>query len=118
MTRNHPETLNELNRSISRLRNGIPETMKGFAAMASAAKAAGALDPKTKELVATAISVAVRCDGCIDSHVKAAEQQGVSRDEMLEVLAMAVYMGGGPSVAYAALALDAYEQFSERFAES
>ena len=80
--------------------------------MGAAAKKSGALDPKTKELIATAIAVAVRCDGCIASHVKALEKHGAEREELLEMLSMAIYMGGGPSVVYAAEALDAFDQFS------
>ncbi len=113
MTTNYPELAKDLNVSIGRLREGIPETMKGFSAMAKAATADGVLDPKTKELLATAISVAVRCDGCLAFHAKAAEKNGASREEFLETLGMAVYMGGGPSMVYAAQALDAYDQFAD-----
>ena len=80
--------------------------------MGAAAKASGALDAKTKELIAIAIAVAVRCDGCIAAHTKAAEKYGVDREEILETLSMAVYMGGGPSVVYASQALDSFDAFS------
>jgi len=113
MSKNYPEMATDLTASVGRLSKGIPETMKGFAAMRSAAHADGCLEPKTKELIAIAISVAVRCDGCIASHTKAAEKSGASREEVLETLSMAVLMGGGPSVVYAAQALDAYDQFME-----
>ena len=116
MSKNYPEMATDLSASISRLRKGIPDTMKGFSAMAAAATTNGALDPKTKELIATAISVAVRCDGCIAFHTKAARNQGASRDEVLETLGMAVYMGGGPSMVYAAQALDAFDQFATQSA--
>ena len=89
------------------------DIIKGYSAMAVSAKAEGSLDPKTKELIATAISVAVRCDGCIASHTKSAGKNGANREEMLEALGIAVYMGGGPSIVYAAQALDAFDQFSE-----
>jgi len=112
MSKNSPEMATDLSGSIGRLRKGIPDTMKGFSMMASAATAEGALDTKTKELVATAIGVAVHCDGCITFHAQAAEKNGASRDEMLETLGMAVYMGGGPSMVYAGQALDAYDQFA------
>ena len=113
MSKNYPKMATELSVSVGRLRKGIPDTMKGFSAMAAAATADGSLDPKTKELIATAIGVAVRCDGCIASHTKAAENNGASREEVLETLGMAVYMGGGPSVVYAAQALDAFDQCAE-----
>ena len=114
MSKNYPKMATDLNTSIGQLSKGIPETMRGFAAMRSAAHADGCLEPKTKELIATAISVAVRCDGCIAGHTKAAEKNGASREEVLETLSMAVLMGGGPSVVYAAQALDAFDQFTEK----
>ena len=114
MSKNYSETAKELGISVGKLRKAIPDTMKGFSAMATAATAEGNLEPKTKELVAIAIAVAVRCDGCIASHAKAAEKSGACRAEVLETLSMAVYMGGGPSVVYAAQALDAFDQFAEQ----
>ena len=114
MSKNFPEMATELGVSVGQLSKGIPDTMKCFAAMREAAHANGALDPKTKELIAMAISVAVRCDGCIASHTSGAERYGVSREEILETLSMAVLMGGGPSVVYAAQALEAFDQFAEK----
>lgn len=114
MSKNYPDMATDLSASIARLRKGIPETMKGFSQMASAATAEGVLDTKTKELIATAIGVAVRCDGCVAFHAKAAVKNGATRDEILETLGMAVYMGGGPSMIYAAQALDAFDQFTEK----
>lgn len=113
MTNNYPELATDLGKSIARLRKGIPETMKGFSLMAGAATADGALDPKTKELIALAIGVAARCDGCIAFHAKAAVHHNARREEVLETLGMAVYMGGGPSMVYAAQALDAFDQFGD-----
>ena len=69
--------------------------MKGFSALAQAALKADALDTKTKELIALAISVATRCDGCIAFHAEAAMKQGATRAEVLETMGMAVYMGPG-----------------------
>jgi AhpD family alkylhydroperoxidase len=85
--------------------------MQAFGAIAQAATAAKALDEKTKELIALAIAVAVRCDDCIAFHVKAAVRQGASREEILEALGMAIYMGAGPAVMYAGHALEAFGQF-------
>ncbi len=91
--------------------------MKAFSAIAQAALAPKALDTKTKELIALGISVAVRCDDCVAFHVKAAVQQGATREEILETLGMAIYMGAGPSVMYASHALSAYSQFAPAAAE-
>lgn len=102
----------ELSTDLRSLRAGTPEVMKGFAALAQAALKADALDTKTKELIALAIAVATRCDGCIAFHTEAALKQGASRQEVLETMGMAIYMGAGPSVMYAAQAMEAFDQFS------
>ena len=108
---NWPERTKELTAQLRNLRGGAPEVMKAFSGLAQAALAPKALDGKTKELVALGIAVAVRCDDCIGFHVKAALEHGASRDEVVETLGMAIYMGAGPSVMYASHALDAFEQF-------
>ncbi|MDH3582105.1 MAG: carboxymuconolactone decarboxylase family protein [Hyphomicrobiales bacterium] len=71
----------------------------------------GVLDTKTKELMNLAISVAVRCDGCIAHHVYDALEAGATREEIAETLGVAVLMGGGTSVVYATHAMEALEQF-------
>jgi AhpD family alkylhydroperoxidase len=93
------------------LRTGTPDVMKAFGAMAQAATTPKALDTKTKELIALAIGVAVRCDPCIAFHAEAARKHGASRDEIMETVGMAIYMGAGPSVMYAAQAIEAYDQY-------
>jgi AhpD family alkylhydroperoxidase len=107
-----PQLTSELTAQLRNLRNGTPEVMRAFSAMAQAATAANALDGKTKELIGLGIAVAVRCDDCIGFHVKAALDRGASREEMMEVLGMAIYMGAGPSVMYASHALEAFGQFA------
>lgn len=104
---------NELRAGLREMRAGAPDVMKAFAGIAQAALKTNALDTKTKELIALAIGVAVRCDDCIAFHAKAAAEQGASSEEVLETLGMAIYMGAGPSVMYAAHALDAYKQFAQ-----
>ena len=108
------DRIKELSAQLRDLRGGAPEIMKAFAGIAQAALKQGALDRKTKELIALGIAVAVRCDDCIGFHVKAALEQGASRDEVIEALGMAIYMGAGPSVMYAGHTLDAFGQLDER----
>lgn len=103
----------DLSTLMREMRGGAPDVMKGFSGMAQAALQTKALDTKTKELIALAIGVATRCDDCIAFHAKAAVDQGASQDEIFETLGMAIYMGAGPSVMYAAHALDAYKKFAE-----
>jgi AhpD family alkylhydroperoxidase len=96
---------------VLRSAEGTPDVMKAFSAMAQAATANKALDTKTKELIALAIGVAVRCDPCITFHVEAARKHGATREEIMETVGMAIYMGAGPSVMYAAQAVEAYDQY-------
>ena len=77
-----------------------------------AALADGALDKKTKELIALAVGVAARCDGCIGFHTKALARLGASTEEVHEALGVAIYMGGGPVAMYAANAVAAFNEFS------
>lgn len=104
--------LKGLSPGLKELRSGQPEVMDGFSAIAKAALKQGSLDPKTKELIALGISVAIRCDDCIGFHVKAAIDKGATREEVMETLGMAIYMGAGPSVMYAAHVVAAFDQFS------
>ena len=112
MSKSYRETTRRISASIAKLRTDIPDTMKAFSQLAQAAGRDGALDKKTKELIALALGIAAHCDGCIGFHVQALLKLGVTRGELEEVLGMAVYMGGGPSLMYAADALDAFEELS------
>jgi AhpD family alkylhydroperoxidase len=116
MDKNWPELAAGLSAPLKELRAGATDVMKGFSALARAALEPKALDTRTKELVALAIAVAIRCDPCIAFHAEAALRAGASRDEVLETMGMAVYMGAGPSVMYAAQAIEAYDQFAAKAA--
>lgn len=108
----YKEITQDISAEIAKLRKEIPDVMTGFSAMAQAATKDGALDRKTKELIALAIGVSKQCDGCIGFHVQALIKLGVSREELLEALGMAIYMGGGPALMYAADAVRAFEELS------
>ena len=112
MHKNWPAMAEELTSAIKEVRLGAPDVTKAFSAMAQAATAGGALDTKTKELIALAISVAIRCDGCVAFHSKAAVKHGATREEVMETMGMALYMGAGPSLMYAAQAVEAFDQFA------
>jgi AhpD family alkylhydroperoxidase len=109
MSKDYKQITASISANLSKLRADIPDTMKGFGAMAHAATRAGALDTKTKELIALALGVAAHCDGCIGFHVKTLVRLGATRAEVTEALGMAIYMGGGPSAMYAAEAIGAYD---------
>ncbi len=107
----YPQLTASISASLARLRADTPETLRGFSALAQAATRPGALDKKTKELIAMALSVAARCDPCIGFHAETLVKLGTTRAELEDMLGMCVYMGGGPSLMYAAKALQAYEEF-------
>jgi len=111
MSTNFPERRHELQGVMSRLGRELSGPMSGFAALHRAAATKGALDTKSKELIALGIAVAVRCESCIAFHVHDALAAGATRAEVLETLGVAVMMGGGPAAMYACDAFTALEQF-------
>lgn len=109
-TFDHPSLIQDINESLAPFRKAQPDTMAGFGAMAKAAMTEGALSAKQKELIALAIGVTQRCSGCIGFHVKALHRLECTRAELEEMLAVCVYMGGGPALMYAAEAVAAWEK--------
>jgi AhpD family alkylhydroperoxidase len=103
----------DISTQLAKMRKEMPEVMAGFSALAQAVSKDGVLDKKTKELIAMALAVANHCPGCIGFHSQTLVKLQASRQELLETLGMAVYMGGGPSLMYAAEALEAFEEFSQ-----
>jgi AhpD family alkylhydroperoxidase len=94
------------------LRHEIPDTYRSFGEFHHAAFAPGALDAKTKELIAFAIAVSQRCDGCIASHAESAARAGASRHEAAEAIGVAMLMNGGPATIYGPRAYAAFYEFA------
>lgn len=111
MAKDYRAITSEIAAQLGKMHKELPGVMQGFNDMARGATQEAVLSTKTKELIAIALAVAARCDGCIGFHAKALVKLGVSREELMETLGMAVYMGGGPSLMYAAETLEAYDQF-------
>ncbi|MXU64054.1 carboxymuconolactone decarboxylase family protein [Oceanomicrobium pacificus] len=107
------DTMKDTRADLAKLRPEIPEVAAAFNTLANAATAEGALDTKTKELIAIAIGVAKQCNDCIGFHTRAAIRAGATREELAEVIGMCVYMGGGPSLMYGAKAMAAFDAFSD-----
>ena len=110
-TFDHAGLIKDINANLAPLRQAQPEAMSGFAKLAQASMAEGAISAKHKELIALAIGISQRCSGCIGFHVKALIKLGCTRAELEEMLTVCVYMGGGPSLMYAAHAMQAYDEF-------
>lgn len=100
------------------LRHAIPQVYAGYKQLYDAALAPGALDVRTKELIALAIAVGKECDGCIAAHAHAAVQHGASPEEAAEVIGVTFLMNGGPATVYGARAFAAFQEFyAERTAQ-
>jgi AhpD family alkylhydroperoxidase len=102
------QTLSPLHRE---LRRAVPDVYHGFGELHRAAFAAGALDTRTKELIALAIGVVEGCDGCIASHAQAAVRAGATRQEAAEAIGVTFLMKGGPATIYGPRAFDAFCEF-------
>jgi AhpD family alkylhydroperoxidase len=111
VTKSYAEIAADINRGIAKLRQGAPDAMAGFSALAKGAMKSGAQTADQKELIALAIGVARHRDGCIGFPAKELARIGTSREQVIEALAVAVYMGGGPSLMYAADAMHAFDEF-------
>lgn len=104
-------TINHEQRQLAAVyRQASPGPLHAFSAFHQAVMMPGELDVKVKELIATGIAVAARCDGCIASHVGAALKAGASRQELVETIGVAILMGGGPSSVYGTQALSAVDE--------
>ncbi len=111
MNVNYPEYHQRLQRQSGKLAKELRSPISAFAQLNGAVTAEGALSTKIKELMALAIGVTVRCDGCIAYHVHDAIRAGATRQEIMETIGVAILMGGGPARVYACEVLEALDQF-------
>ncbi|RJS45693.1 carboxymuconolactone decarboxylase family protein [Nocardioides cavernaquae] len=105
--------LTELSPLHRELRRAIPDVYKGFSELHRGAFAPGALDSRTKELIALAIGVVEGCDGCIASHAQAAVRAGATRQEAAEAIGVTFLMHGGPATIHGPRAYDAFCEFAD-----
>ena len=108
------EVLRGLAKPSRALRQMIPAVYDGFRALHTSVLVDGALDVKTKELIALAISASNQCDGCIASHARGAATAGASKEEVAEALGVVIMMNGGPGTVYAPRAYDAFVEFADK----
>jgi AhpD family alkylhydroperoxidase len=90
-----------------------PDTVRGYGAMGGAGQKTGHLDAKTRELIALAVAVTLRCDGCITVHIDAARKLGATKEEVAEALGVAVSINAGAAIVYTTRTLDAYAASAE-----
>lgn len=104
--------LNSINARLAGLYKADRQTMTAFKGLADASTRPGKLAASIKELTAVAIAVAKGCDDCIVYHTAAARKHGATRDELVEMLAVAIEMAGGPGAVYAAKALETFDELN------
>lgn len=109
--KNYPENHKNIQKIMGEMGKEIPETMRAFSGLHHATVDNNGLGTKTKELIALAIAVNVRCDGCIAFHVHDSIKAGATRAEIMDAIGVSILMGGGPAMMYAAEAVEAMDQF-------
>lgn len=104
----------------SQIRGGVgeigklsPETVKGYMSLSGAGAKTGQFDQKTRELIALAVAISLRCDGCITVHAAEAKKHGASEAELAEALGVAVSVNAGAALVYSVRALDAFKAVQE-----
>ncbi len=106
--------LNNARKGFSEFNNVSSETFEGFSKMGKPVKRNGELTEKTKEFIALGIAISTRCESCIGLHMEHLIRLGATRKEIVEVLSVCSYMGGGPSIMFSAKALEAFDQLVEK----
>lgn len=104
--------------TIGKLARLSPDTVKGYSSLSTAGVKTNQLDPKIRELIALAVAVSLRCDGCITVHTDDAIKHGASREEIAEALGVAISVNAGAALVYSARVMDAYEVHSGSFVEA
>jgi AhpD family alkylhydroperoxidase len=109
MMLNWEEYLHELMARIGEIGRASPDIVRGYRTLSDAGQKTNHLDAKTRELIALAVGVTLRCDGCITTHTSAAIKSGASKEEIVEALGVAISVNAGAALVYSARVLDAFE---------
>ena len=94
---------------VSEIGKLSPDTVKGYVTLGGAGAKTGHLDAKTRELIALAVAITLRCDGCIAVHTAAAKKLGVTKEEMAEALGVGISVNAGAALVYSTRTLDAFD---------
>jgi len=101
-----------INGAVGEIRASNPDLVKAYAAFHHANSASKHLDAKTRELIALAVAVTLRCDGCINAHTEAAVRAGASKDEIVDALGVAVMVNAGATMVYSGHVVDAFHAYA------
>ncbi len=113
MMLNWDEYLQQLQTTIGEIGRTSPDVIRGYRMLSEAGAKTGKLDAKTRELIALAVAVSLRCDGCITTHTTAAIKNGASKEEIVEALGVAINVNAGAALVYSSRVLDAYHAKTE-----
>ncbi|WNU99061.1 carboxymuconolactone decarboxylase family protein [Enterobacter sp. DTU_2021_1002640_1_SI_PRY_ASU_LCPMC_013] len=108
---NWKDTLNELRTNATTLAEANPEVIKAFSSLNQSLHKSRHLDAKTRELIALAVAVTTRCEGCIASHASSARKAGATKEEVAEALGTAITLNAGAAYVYSTKVMEAFEQF-------
>ena len=86
-----------------------PDVLSGLRTIENSAVNTGKLEPKIHALIALAVAVTTRCDGCISVHAKKAVELGASNEEVAEALGTTILLNAGAALAYTARVFDTIE---------
>lgn len=111
---NYEQISQDVRKEALELYKAVPEVMRSFQGLMSTVTKEAALSTKTKELMALAIAISSKCEGCLVFHVQNAIKHGASRGEVAETIGVAIEMGGGPSTVYGGKALAAFDELNAR----
>jgi AhpD family alkylhydroperoxidase len=114
MMMNWNEYLQQLLTEIGEIGRTSPDIVRGYRTLSDAGQKTGKLDAKTRELIALAVAVTLRCDGCITTHASAAIKNGAQKEEIVEALGVAISVNAGAALVYSARVLDAFHAKTEQ----
>ena len=114
MIRDWKDYRGQINAAVKEIGMINPDLVKAYAAFHHANSASKHLDAKTRELIALAVAVTVRCDGCINVHSEAAARHGASKDEIVDALGVAIMVNAGATMVYSAHTIDAFNAYSQK----
>lgn len=106
--------LPQASRELSEMRRALaPDQEQAFRDFSKAVFAEGALDKRTKQLIAVAVAHVTQCPWCIEGHVKGARREGASREQIIEAIWVAAEMRAGASYAHSLKTLDIFSEEDE-----
>jgi AhpD family alkylhydroperoxidase len=103
----------QVNAAVKEISAANPDVVRAYAGLNQANAKSTHLDAKTRELIAVAVAVTLRCDGCINAHTDAAIKAGATKEEIIDALGVAIMVNAGAAMVYSARTIDAYDAKKE-----